>query len=205
MIIDHIPKFCLTLPEQAFRRERAERHFAENQVGHVNYIEGVNGPKFGLETKFPYEVDAPGSGFNMGPRCVGIWLSHLIAWHVVNQLPSDHALILEDDAKFDANWKPRVDQALQDVPSDFDFLFIGSCCVGGSVAYHVRGEVWDVRWPMCFQAYVVSKNGARILIETQRKVYAPIDISTKFHSFPKMKVYTLNPMAVWQFDTEITA
>lgn len=204
MIIDHIPKFCLTLPEQAFRRERAERHFAENQVGHVNYIEGVNGPKFGLETKFPYEVDAPGSGFNMGPRCVGIWLSHWIAWQIACQLPSHHAMILEDDAKFDPNWKERTNLALLDVPADFDWLFIGSCCSARPGNTLIKGEVWDVRYPMCFQAYIISKKGAALLLGTQRKVYAPIDISTTFHSFSLMKVYTLLPTAVFQFDTVIS-
>ena len=203
MNLSSIRRLCLTLPEKPHRKEAALKHFTESGLSYVEFVDGVNGEVSGLGTKFPYEVDAPGSGFNIGHHCVGVWLSHWVCWQLVAHGNLAHALILEDDAQFAPDWKVRVNQALEDVPQDFDWLFIGSCCANRAGNQLVKGEVWDVRYPMCFQAYIVSKEGAKKLLKTQRKVYAPIDISTTFHSFNDMKVFTLLPSAVSQYNTII--
>lgn len=202
MIAD-LPTFCLTLPEKPERTANARQHFADMGVGDVTFIDAINADTFGLLTKFPYEVDNPGSGFNIGPHCVGIWLSHWMTWLACSMRPESHFFILEDDAKFDPDWQSRMGKALQDVPPDFDWLFIGSCCASAKKRRHIQGEVYDVRYPCCFQAYVLAKKAIPHLLRTQRKVYAPIDISVIFHSFAELKVYTLYPMAVRQFNTEI--
>ena len=202
MTLDSIPKFCLTLPEKPTRQQRAMNHLAEHGIAPVHFVSGINAAVMGLRTEFPYEYDNPGSGFNIGPHCVGIWLSHWAIWQIIAHLPTNHGLILEDDAKFDPGSKTRINQALQDVPQDFDWLFLGSCCNGSSS--HVKGEVWDVRYPMCFHAYVLSKNGAKKLSEKQLKEYAPIDNTTKLNSFDQMKVYTVLPSVAQQFDTNIS-
>ena len=203
LTIDALPKYCITLPEKPERTEAAIKHFSEGGLENVTMVSGIHGEGFGLDTKFLYEVDNPGSGFKIGPSVVGIWLSHWMLWLAATLMEHEHVMILEDDAQLLSNWKKRTAQALEDVPPDFDWLFIGSCCAGSAKKTLVKGEVWDARYPVCFQAYIISKAGARKLVETQRKCYAPIDVSAVFHSFKAMRVFTLFPMAINQFNTEI--
>ena len=43
-------------------------------------------------------------------------------------MPDSHFLFCEWDALFQPDWLARATQAVKDTPSDFDFLFLGSCC-----------------------------------------------------------------------------
>lgn len=207
MILKDIPKFCITLPpnERKNRSDNARKHFEDVGLENVQFVHGINAEAFGLRTLFPYEVDNPGSGFNIGSHCVGIWLSHWMLWFAASLLPYTHVMIMEDDVRFLDGWRARADRALADVPADFDWLFLGSCCCGGKPQRSVKGEVWAVEYPMCFHAYVVAAKCLPHLLATQRKCYAPIDISLPFHSFDKMRVFAVLPRIAEQFKTDLLA
>jgi hypothetical protein len=160
-------------------------------------------PVSGLTTLHTYEVDAPGSGYRIGPKGVALCVSFLTFWTMAMFLPEDHFFFIEWDALFDPNWRERAEQALRDVPPDFDFLFLGSCCCEGKPTTHVKGEIYDVRYPMCNHAQIVAKKAMPTLLRTQRKIYAPADISLAFHAFPHLKVYTLLPRCANQSNTII--
>ena len=203
MTIDTIRKFCITLPERPQRKAAAIDHFHQNGLYGVQFVDGIYGEGFGLVTKFPYEVDAPGSGFNMGTHCVGIWLSHWMLWFAMSLLPDPCALILEDDAKLLPGWKDKVNQALADVPPDFDWLYIGSCCAEDKKISKVKGDIWRLNSAQCFHAYVINKKCIQHVLATQRKCYAPIDISVTFHSFEGLNIYAVLPRLIEQHNTEI--
>jgi GR25 family glycosyltransferase involved in LPS biosynthesis len=194
--------FCITLPETPDRTEKARTHF--DSVGLVvEFFNGIHAEKFGLKTIFPYEVDHPGSGFNIGFKPVGIWLSHFMLWSALSLQSESHFLVLEIDAKFPSDWRGRVEKALQDTPPDFDMLYIGSCCCEGRPQRRVKNDVWDVRYPLCTHAYIVAKKALYTILMTQRKCYAPIDIGLAFHTLPQLKVMTVLPRIIEQFDTII--
>jgi hypothetical protein len=151
----------------------------------------------------PYEYDAPGSGWNIGPKSVSLLVSFQMFWKAALYMPDDYFLFIEFDAKFHPDWLKRTEQALRDVPSDFDFLFLGSCCCNSAPKTHVKGEVFEVKWPMCNHAQIIAKKALPVLLRTQRRFYAPVDISLAFHSFPHLKIYTMLPRCAEQFDTQI--
>lgn len=196
---------CITLPETPERTQRAAEHFKERKVT-VKFWHGIHAEKFGLNTVHNYEVDNPGTNFKIGFKPTGIWLSHWVLWAALDmkQALDDAYMILEIDAKFPENWAERLKKALADTPPDWDMLYIGSCCCSGRPTKHIAGEVYEVKYPLCTHAYCVAPKALPVLLATQRKVYAPIDISMTFHSHPQMKVYTVLPRIVDQFDTEIT-
>ena len=195
--------FCISIPETPQRTERAQAHFAERGVA-VNFLHyGINAEKFGIQTAHTYEVDNPGTNFHIGYKPTGIWLSHYMLWNILSFLPDEHFMVVEIDAKFPSDWKVRVDKAMADVPKDFDMLYIGSCCCQGRPTTHIKGDVFMVQWPLCTHAYVVAKKALPMLLSTQRRVYAPIDISLAFHSHPQLKVFTVLPRIIEQFDTVI--
>jgi hypothetical protein len=119
-------------------------------------------------------------------------------------LPEDRFFVIEDDAIFPPDWQPRFDRAVADA-GDFDLLYVGSCCTGGKERVRVAGDVYEVKWPLCTHGYVVAKKALPVLIETQDAAtcYAPIDISMGFHSAPRLRVLTLLPRLLEQFETHI--
>ena len=94
-------------------------------------------------------------------------------------------------------------QAVKDTPSDFDFLFLGSCCCKDAPKTHVKGDVWDVRYPQCNHSQIIARKAMPTLLRTQRRFYAPADISLAANAFPHLKVYTLLPRCADQSDTKI--
>jgi hypothetical protein len=194
--------FCLTLYETPDRLEKCKKHFAECGID-AEFVYGINAKTAGLKTINPYEVDAPNSGFNIGEHGVGIWCGFLIMYSILAHLPDEHFFVLEHDAEFEPNWKERFDKAMQDVPQDFDFLFIGSCCCKSfAFKQHIKGEVYRVKYPMCNHATVIAKKCLPYVIETlMKKCWAPLDIQLAREVFPQLKVYAIMPTAVHQFDT----
>jgi hypothetical protein len=148
-----------------------------------------------------YEVDNPESGFRIGPKLTGIWLGWQIMWSICNALPDSHFLLLEHDAVLCPDFKERLNAAWRDVPSDFDWLFLGSCCAKGHPTRHIAGEVFEVKYPQCNHATILAKKAVPKILATQRKLYGPQDCTLIFHTFPALKVYTVLPRMAEQVGT----
>lgn len=200
---------CLTLGGD--REARARRHFSDHGVS-ARFFPGFDAAALGLRTLNPYEVDVPGCGFNMGPKPTGIWLSHRAIWAACLVMDPefqavdaerDEFLITEDDALFLPEWRERFEKAMAVMPSDWNVIFLGSCCTIGKPSRQVAADVFAVEWPMCLQAYLVRRRALCTMIETQDKAtcYGPVDITLTFHTFPSLSgVYTILPSLVTQHD-----
>jgi GR25 family glycosyltransferase involved in LPS biosynthesis len=126
-------------------------------------------------------------------------------WAACLLLDDDAFLVLEDDAQLAPDWAGAFAQALRDVPPDWDGLYLGSCCTGGYPRRHVRGRVYEVRYPLCTHAYAVRRKALGALIETQDAAtcYGPIDITLRLHSWPRLRCYTILPRLANQHNTVI--
>lgn len=197
-----IRPFVMVVPELPEKTAFIQKHFREVgiEAEEFNCVSAVDS---GLKTVHPYEYDAPGSGWNIGPKSVALLVSFQMFWQSASFMPEDHFLFLEWDAKFHPDWRKRTEQALKDVPPDFDFLFLGSCCCKEKPKQNIKGDIWAVQYPMCNHAQIISKKCLGTLLSTQRKFYAPADISLAFHAFPHLKVFAMLPRCADQFDTEI--
>lgn len=189
---------CITLPETPAREAAARMHFLERGLS-VDFIHGIHAQTFGVIGTHTYELDHPGSGYVIGYKHTGLCLSHYMVWNACALLPDKYFLILEDDAKFEAGWKDRFDRAMLDVDPDFDILYVGSCNTVGKPQTKLTGEIHMVEYPMATHAYVVAKKAIPTLLETQRDIFAPIDIALILRTLPKLKVYTVLPRIVDQF------
>jgi GR25 family glycosyltransferase involved in LPS biosynthesis len=198
--------------------DRTRAHFAERGV-EASYFYGIPAAKLGLATELTYEVDNPGGRWNMGARPLGCWLSHRAAWSACLLCPDDEFFLLEEDAKFPSDWKQQLDAARADTPSDWDLLFLGSCCAGSLYRAatgrtdrlqnrpreHVKGSIWRSH-PMCLHAYLVRRRALETMIDTTDAAgaYAPIDISLLRHTMQQLAVYAVLPRIVDQFDTDLS-
>ncbi len=195
---------CLTLHETPEREASCRKHFAERGVD-ATFIYGIHAGTCGLRTENNYEVDNPGGGHNIGKHGVGIWTSFIMMYQIANQLPDEHVFMLEHDANFDANWRERFDQAMKDVPADFDFLFMGHCCVASDrTKRHIKGDVWEAKRPFCNHSIVIAKKCLPFVInKLKSRCWAPIDIQLVNEVFPHLKTYVLIPRLAGQFDTKL--
>lgn len=206
-----IRPFVLTVPEFPERTAKIQAHLravgieAEEFPCFCAYdrLTAPAEPVLGLTTVHTYEVDAPGSGYRIGPKSVALCMSFQAFWIAASFMPDEHVWFIEWDALFHENWKERTEQALRDVPPDFDFLFLGSCCCDGKPTKHIKGDVYEVKYPCCNHSQIIAKKAMPTLLRTQRKIYAPADISLAFHAFPHLKVYVVLPRCVDQSDTVI--
>lgn len=198
-------KFLLSLPiERPKRTEKALAHIKEREMDDVQVIQGLDANVSGIVTKHPYEVDAPGSGFNMGAKPVGIFLAHYMAWTVAKTMRLPEVLIMEDDVNLHEDWKERMQFNMEHAPSDWDIIFFGSCDTKNHMKKRVSFDLWEVIYPQCLHCYAVRNKALGYMIATQRKVYGPMDCTLIFHTFPALRVYTLLPRLADQFDTEIS-
>jgi GR25 family glycosyltransferase involved in LPS biosynthesis len=103
------------------------------------------------------------------------------------------------------NWQERYEQAMKDVPADFDVLFLGSCCTNGHKdKAQVRGEIHWVKHAQCLHAYVVAKKAIGTMIDTLPDWFGPVDCLLVLNTFPQLKVYAALPRLADQLNTEIS-
>jgi len=197
----NVRAFVMVVQEFPEKTAFIRQHFSEVGVEAENFW-CISGGLSGLYTVHPYEVDDPGSGWRMGYGPTANWLSQYMLWTAMSFMPEDYFFQLELDTQFAPDWKARTELALSQTPKDFDVLFVGSCCAAGKESsVQVRGDVWEVKYPMCNHAMIIAKKALPVMLSTQRRVYAKMDISLNFHTFPSLKVYTVLPRIAGQFNT----
>jgi len=193
----------ITLHETPDRRDACAAHLSERSHP-FEFFYGVNAATWGLTTLHPYEKDHPGSGYIMPQKHVGLHLSHWILWNLfAASAEGDSFSVMEDDVHLASDWKPRVEHAEACLPADWDICLLGHCNALDKPRHHVNGTVFKVAYPQCTHWYLVRRKALATLIETQRKVWAPIDLALIFGSYPQLNVYTVIPRLAQQFGIQL--
>lgn len=189
-----IPAWVITLRETPERTQRCVEHLSQNGVT-PRLFWGINAAKWGLHTEHPYEVDAPGSGYVMPQKHIGLHLSHYMLWRVLEHIPESMHIVFEDDVLLRDGWQEQMNKALADAPDDWDMLFIGSCNCAGLNKEQVGRNIFRLSFggPMCTHAYIVRPKALQRIIESQEKSWAPIDLALIFNTFGNLNVYTVLP------------
>jgi GR25 family glycosyltransferase involved in LPS biosynthesis len=196
-----LPKiFCLTLKETPHRKAYAEKHFKEHGLD-VEFFEGINGGKFGLKTTIPYKDDNPeGPDYFIKEGRIGCLLSHFMLWKTLWHNTYDEILILEDDAILCENFKQKLIDIKNKLPIDWQYVFIGHCCLVPPEEQTVitEGIVIPHHPPMCTHAYMIKKSAIPTLIETNSQAWSAVDIQIQKRSLRILKYYVCNPPLINQ-------
>lgn len=190
MIHDLPRTLVLTVKKTWHKWEQTRDHLAEHGIASEPFI-GMDRTICRLEPVFKFEVNAPNEKLGIGPLCA--CLTHYMAWMVMSYQPEDSFWVLEDDAVFVENWRWIYSHAMEALPSDWDVVFLGSCCTNGTMREFMNENLQDVRYPMCGHAMMYRKKALGTLLKMHQKVWAPLDIAMKFDSLPHLKVYTVVP------------
>lgn len=191
--------FLMTIREATDRQNKELAHLESVGIRPELFF-AYNSSINGLYTHNNYEYDNPGSGFNIGAKLVSMTLSHQTLWQIAAYGDDDAITVIEDDAQFDPDWQPRFDSAMSIIPEDWDLLYIGSCCTEGRQRQHIGANLYFMRGTLCTHCYMVRKKAAAVMLESQQKIWAPVDIAMSMESHPKLNVYTIIPRLCGQFD-----
>lgn len=194
-----IQPLMLFLPDTPYwvnRWKDGKKHFIESGITDLIEVAGVYGEGFGIDGTHEYNLDNPTGHHKIGVGYTAGFLSMYVMYNVANVLPNSHFMFLEDDTRFNEGWLEKLAQELQNVPKDFDFLFVGSCCAAGKPNEHIAGDVYKFNapyYPMGGNCYIVAKKALPHFIATQRDAYSPADINLCLHTFPSLDVYAILP------------
>jgi len=126
-------------------------------------------------------------------------LSHFSVWSAIKWMVeskvTDHRtfLIVEDDVELCEGFKEKLMATIQNLPSDWQFVFVGHCCLDTKTLMVREGVAHTPDPPMCTHAYMVRKTAVKHLIATNELMYAPIDIQLKKRTLPTISHYSLVP------------
>lgn len=194
-----VQPIMLYLPDTEYWRNRhqeGKQHFIESGITDLIEVAGIYGQGFGIDGTHEYNLDNPSGHHKIGVAYTAGFLSMYMMYNIARVLPNEHFLFLEDDTRFNEGWLEKLSKEVEYLPSDFDFLFVGSCCAHDKPKKSIRGDIYEFNapyYPMGGNAYIISKKCLDHVIATQRDAYAPADISLTLHSFPQMKVFALLP------------
>jgi hypothetical protein len=138
-------------------------------------------------------------------------LSHFSIWSAIKWMVeskiTDHRtfLIVEDDVEFTCpDWKTALSKNLAVLPEDWHVLYIGSCCTDDVKLHRYVGQnIYKLTQGMCTHCYLVNYEGVCKLLETNQKVWCPIDIQMLVDSMPRMNFYGILPRLATQENSKL--
>ncbi len=126
----------------------------------------------------------------------GCTASHLALWE---RLVAEDAtvLVLEDDAEFGPEFGPLLNLVLDELPADWDLLFLGGLDV--TTPTPVSSRVARTHASMFTHAYMATPKALAWSLEQVRGHDAPLDVVWSGR-MPALKVYRAMPWLVGQED-----
>lgn len=205
--LSDIKPVCLHLAVDDYWKQRmflGAQHFEEEGLENIMWVQAIHAERFGVEAARVYDRDPQNieTGWRVPQRTVGNFLSWYTAFVVMKSHPEiDYWLITEDDTRMRDGWRARAEQALKDVPEDFDFLLLSHCCTEGKETTHIKGEVYEVKYPQAGHISIIAKKALPIILDNATNASYPMDVCFHDFVFPKLKVYTVLPRLADQVDT----
>ena len=202
---------AITIREERYRRFLEGRPSVEGGKNAINVIrvDGVDGRT--LSMPLPAERYKPIRRGGLRRGEIGCYLAHVRAWKRLLELPPevDKALIVEDDCIMpwtDPTKRDEIDAALRQA-DDFkwDLCFVGRNPMLCQERRQIRTNlaVPGMTWGLF--AYILSKDGARKLLEHAFPIRAPADIYVSTATFlPRKIAITPIPIGIRQDEVSDT-
>ena len=197
--------YLITVPGFEARRDATISHLCDTVAWRPIPFIGVNGEAAGLSCTNTHTL-SDGSIYTPTPKHVSLCLNHWFLWQRILSTSSadddGHSIIMEDDVRIVSNWHNKYAAALEDVPEDWDILFLGSCYARNFPVTHIAGDIWKVEKPNCTHAYCVRHKALPVLIEKCHRIYTNIDWAIIEQAIPHLNTYAVLPRIAHQHGME---
>lgn len=167
---DIIHPIVINLKERKKRLSHFNKRFKQEKhlFGALSYFEAIDGTKIEIpEYWFKYQTYTD-HYTNVEPNAAyGCYQSHYkILNYFIHQDNIKNLLILEDDAKFVDNFERKLDSFLNEVPEDWDVLYLGWTNNGFTPKpYKEHSNTPGQEGVLTTIGYIINKKGAKRYIE----------------------------------------
>lgn len=145
---------------------------------------------------------------------IGCGLSHFKIYEDVINNNYNNVLILEDDIYFEEDFHYILNNALGELPNDYDILYIGSFGLSNQDTYNNYNYLFKIlsnkktdtnifknickpEFPLGTHAMIISNKGCKKLLQTINKINYHIDFQISFNN-KDLNIYTTNKNIVYQ-------
>lgn len=206
----------INLDERTDRKKEVERQIKDTGLMGLERVSAYNGKKLRPEDYYPQVLSQEGlrdlnskdkqEGLTLTNGGLGCMLSHRKIWQeIAKQENGDYYLVLEDDAIVDINIKKHMNQAMKQVPSDWDVIYLGTGQQHGPVK--VNDYFSSVKRIYCLHGYLMNKSGAKKALKHCFPARYQIDTELWLnYKSNNMNAYVLNNLLIKQnkgFNTDI--
>lgn len=186
--MDYFDKiYCINLDSRKNRWDRAKEEFKKNNIS-VERISAIEGSKLNLE--FPPEIKE---------GAVGCSLSHLYTMKMAKQLNLNNYLVLEDDVKFIENFSEIFPHIIDQVPKDWDMIYLGGQHLHGRNIKQVTENIYKCEYTLTTHSFAIKNTVYDLFIDKLIDVTKPCDVHlAKEHK--NINAYVCIPHLTWQID-----
>lgn len=181
--------FCINLKRRLDRRKQAELEFIKHGFDHVQWIPGVDG----RELSIPRTISSDGLPVSAGD--IGCVLSHLKAVKVAKLNDLNNYLVIEDDCQFVNNFNELFSAYIQQVPNDWEILYLGHSING--TKHFVHNNVVKATNIFTTHAVAFKHTVYDSLIEIWEKQNEKVDIALATLQ-SKYNTYAFEPFLIGQ-------
>lgn len=183
------PIFIINLDRKPERYSYVTNQLDSLGLSNYQKISGVDG--FQSERN---ELVAYGLQYEFTERrgLAGCAASHIKVWQHIVDKKLDWCLVLEDDAHFHPDFVTLFPQYWNKVPKNAKIVFPGYCTDENNLPSTTIVE----KSVMCLQAYMISQQGAKYLLDNLLPIEDPIDIviDKHFSNHPGSYIFNGNVM-----------
>jgi len=164
--------FCISLYSKPERWEKMERRLKQAQIETTRWPAAVGGT--------PDIKDIFQDYLNNGQK--GCAQSHINIWRYIQTNPNiEYALVLEDDACFDKEWRKKLDRFYEDIENpenqekhkNWELILLNA-----SEPIHITNRWVQVEEQFLTGGYVISQKGVKHILEMFHDSYASSDWMT---------------------------
>lgn len=178
-----IPIYCITVPDQPWKRAVSEAHFKERGFP-VTFVDAFNGSLLGLNSNSPHYTNSEGeSSWMTGPQ-ISCVLSHLAVMSVLVGQGVEEFIVIEDDLIVPKNWSDRWNVIRSEIPNDIGCVQLEHCFKTGKPFAQVSSSLAKIGYPFSSGAIWWRKETARQAIRMMRPINSPMDVMLLQRVYP---------------------
>lgn len=164
------------------RKQKLLNSLNEQNIKNYIFIEDYDKDDWNeeeLKNQFPDAFGKTPSGRNLNNSEISLLLKHYYIMRDLLNSDSSYALVLEDDVVFCNDFLDSLERCYNQLPSDWDFVWVGTCCNLHS-KYTKGKSVYREKTSRCTHAYLISKACSNKILNSQYKITEAIDHTYNF-------------------------
>ena len=130
---------------------------------------------------------------------LGCALSHVQLWRRIQNDNTPFSPVLEDDVKFERNFKKNLTELIDFLPETWDIIYLGGCNLHGKKYNEklIYPTKFGARYNLCCHAMLLNREKIGGLIDIMTPIREPIDNQLR-REFANLKVFFVNPNMILQ-------